>query len=102
MREIFSARAAKRAIQRRRVMHSQGDKERDAGNEVQAMYVRAKADKPNAQIGFVEFDGNAFRAHVHFREKGAQRIGNPVRPSGSRLPPASSQELPAMPHTSHH
>ena len=35
-------------------MHSQGDKERDAGNEVQAMYDRAKADKPNAQIVFVD------------------------------------------------
>ena len=56
--EITKARTcggARDLTQLRYLTRSQGDKERDAGNEVQAMYDRAKADKPNAQIGFVEF-----------------------------------------------
>ena len=48
-----------------------------------AMKVEAdelKAGKPPKEVGFIERDGNAFRAHVHFRERGAERnIYGPLR-----------------------
>ena len=40
-----------------------------------------KAGIPPKEVGFVDGDGNAFRAHVHFRVKGAERnIYGPWRP----------------------
>ena len=40
-----------------------------------------KAGKPPKEAGYIDRDGNAFRAHVHFRELGAERhIPGPWRP----------------------
>ena len=49
-----------------------------------AMKVEAdelKAGKPPKEVGFIDRDGKAFRAHVYFREEGAPRnIYGPWRP----------------------
>ena len=40
-----------------------------------------KAGKPPKEVGYIDRDGNSFRAHVEFREEGAKRhIPGPWRP----------------------
>ena len=41
-----------------------------------------KAGKPPKEVGFIEGDGNAFRAHVQFREEGAKRLQAALRCPG--------------------